>query len=562
MNPRCSRNLELSFRRCRRGDSRVRRESSSLASRAGTSSMSSEESLRAAFAAADQSHVFAHWDACSAEERASLLAQLSRIDLASVKSVFSRSMADHASGSSTKGAIEPVRADDDASNPEMAEAWKEAGLRAAANGELAVVLLAGGQGTRLGSSKPKGMYDIGLPSGRTLFRLQCERLARLQRDAARHSTGKEASPITVPLYVMTSPFTHAETEAYFESNGYFGLDAAAVTFFQQGDLPCFSEAGAILMKSRSEVATAPDGNGGVYKALHASGCVADMKRRGVKHVYAYCVDNAAVKVGDPVFVGFCVSKACDAGAKVIQKAYPTEPVGVFTRRDGKVHVVEYSEMPESLATARLEAGETGDPGGGALKFDAANIVLHYYSISFLESCCDPEGPVQRQLAYHVARKKIPVVSDDGKESVTPITPNGVKLEAFIFDVYAYAGDSVAFLNGVRAEDFAPVKNAEGAGKDSPCTARRLLSDLHRSWIENNGGEVVGDGLIEIAPAVSYAGGGLEFAEGRRFAAGESVEEDVWVEARRVPAKSAEKRRETEREEIRGDEDGAKRAKTK
>ena len=518
--------------------------------------MSSEESLRAAFAAADQSHVFAHWDACSAEERASLLAQLSRIDLASVKSVFSRSMADHASGSSSKGAIEPVRADDDASNPEMAGAWAEAGLRAAANGELAVVLLAGGQGTRLGSSAPKGMYDIGLPSGRTLFRLQCERLARLQRDAAA-ATGS-ASPITVPLYVMTSPFTHAETEAYFESNAYFGLDAASVTFFQQGDLPCFSEAGAILMKSRSEVATAPDGNGGVYKALHASGCVADMKRRGAKHVYAYCVDNAAVKVGDPVFVGFCVSKACDAGAKVIQKAYPTEPVGVFTRRDGKVHVVEYSEMPESLATARLEeprAGETktAPTEGGetrALKFDAANIVLHYYSISFLESCCDPEGPVQRQLAYHVARKKIPVVRDDGKESVTPSEPNGVKLEAFIFDVYAFA-DRVAFLNGVRAEDFAPVKNAEGAGKDSPDTARRLLSDLHRSWLEKHGGEVVGDGLIEIAPAVSYAGGGLEFASGRRFTAGESVEEDVWVEARRVPAKSAEKkaRRETEREAV-------------
>jgi UDP-N-acetylglucosamine/UDP-N-acetylgalactosamine diphosphorylase len=309
------------------------------------------------------------------------------------------------------------------------------------------------------------------------------------------------------------------------------------------------------------VATAPDGNGGVYQALHTNGCVADMQKRGVKHVYAYCVDNAAVKVGDPVFVGFCVSKACDAGAKVIQKAYPTEPVGVFTRRDGKVHVVEYSEMPEALATARLEPLETssGEKKEGALKFDAANIVLHYYSMAFLASCCDPDGEVQRTLAYHVARKKIPVVSGDGLvPGVTPTEPNGVKLEAFIFDVYAFA-ETVAFLNGDRASDFAPVKNKEGAGKDSPDTARALLSNLHRTWIERNGGVVVGDGRIEVAPAVSYDGArGLEFAKGRRFAADQAVEEDFWVEATQTSA------RETRgaEGETRGAEEGAKRAKTK
>ena len=303
-----------------------------------------------------------------------------------------------------------------------------------------------------------------------------------------------------------------------------------------------------MKKVRSEVATAPDGNGGVYQALHTNGCVADMQKRGVQHVYAYCVDNAAVKVGDPTFVGFCVSKACDDGAKVIQKAYPTEPVGVFTRRNGKVHVVEYSEMPEALATARLEplellepleplepsSGERGEKKEGALKFDAANIVLHYYSMAFLASCCDPDGAVQRELAYHVARKKIPVVSADGKTAaVAPEAPNGVKLEAFIFDVYAFAS-SVAFLNGDRASDFAPVKNKEGAGKDSPDTARALLSNLHRTWSERNGGVVVGDGPIEVAPAVSYDGAsGLEFAKGRGFAAGRAVEEDAWVEARGV-----------------------------
>ena len=159
-------------------------------------------------------------------------------------------------------------------------------------------------------------------------------------------------------------------------------------------------------------------------------------------------------------MGFCALNGFQAGAKVIKKAYPDEPVGVFTRRDGKVHVVEYSEMPDDLNTAVDESGN--------LKFDAANVVLHYYSLAFLKKCCDLRGEVQSELAYHVARKQIPSVSDDGVATETPQENNGVKLEAFIFDVYAFC-NSVGFLNGTRGIDFAPVKNKEGTGKDSPDT---------------------------------------------------------------------------------------------
>ena len=157
------------------------------------------------------------------------------------------------------------------------------------------------------------------------------------------------------------------------------------------------------MQSRHEVATAPDGNGGLYAALHAKGCLDDMRRRGVRHVYAFCVDNALVQVGDPAYVGFCAERGADAGAKVISKAYPEEPVGVFTHRDGKVHVVEYSELPPALATA-------ADPATGELRLNAANVVLHYYSLDFLAKCCEPNGGVQDSLVYHVANKKVRATS--------------------------------------------------------------------------------------------------------------------------------------------------------
>ena len=162
-------------------------------------------------------------------------------------------------------------------------------------------------------------------------------------------------------------------------------------------------------------------------------------------------------------------------------------------------------MPAALATAT-------DADTGKLTYDCANVALHYYSFDFLAKCCDPDGEVQKALTYHVARKKIPRLSDDDATTTTPESPNGVKLEAFIFDALQFAGDSVAFLRGVREDDFAPVKNAEGTGKDSPDTARKLVSGQHVRWIEKHGGSVVynmDDAGWEIAPAVSYAGEGLE-----------------------------------------------------
>ena len=239
-------------------------------------------------------------------------------------------MADHASGESSKGDIEPVKADAVAGDQDRSTGWRAAGLRAAREGKLAVILLAGGQGTRLGSADPKGMYDVGLPSGRTLFRMQAERLLKLGAGAAKagapdDETAKTIPPARIPWYIMTSPFTHDATKAHFEANAYFGLNSEDVTFFQQGWLPCFTEEGKIIMRTKCDVATAPDGNGGLYKALHEEGCLADMRRRGVEHVHAYCVDNALVKVGDPEYVGFCLERGVDAGAKVISKAYPRNP---------------------------------------------------------------------------------------------------------------------------------------------------------------------------------------------------------------------------------------------
>ena len=275
--------------------------------------------------------------------------------------------------------------------------------------------------------------------------------------------------------------------------------------------------GKVILEAASKVAVAPDGNGGVYNALRqplspsdkTHTVLSDLDQRKVLYIHAYCVDNCLVKVADPVFLGHCIEKQADCATKVVPKAYPTESVGVVARRGNKFSVVEYSEISKEQAERR-------DPKTGELAFRAGNIVNHFYTTSFLKAVESFED----ELAFHIARKKIPFVDEAG-QTVKPAKPNGMKLEMFVFDVFPFT-KHFAVLEVARNEEFSPLKNAPGTGSDDPDTSRRDLLAQHKRFLERAGAKVAEGVEIELSPLVSYAGEGLESVKGKTFTRSGSV----------------------------------------
>ncbi|WVO15361.1 hypothetical protein L204_103017 [Cryptococcus depauperatus] len=508
-----------------------------------TSSTPSLSQLKAIYKAANQSHVFTFYDSLSPQDQSNLLVQLADIDVHRVNRIYTNAIAadataapakesagafcngkpiDNVNGEkgdwvksadqSTKEEVRPLPNEACATvinNPVEEAQWREAGLKAISDNQVAVLLMAGGQGTRLGSSEPKGTYDIKLPSGRSLFEYQAKRIVKLAR-LAEEKAGKKIGSVRIRWYVMTSGPTRKQTEKFFREKSFFGLEEQNVIFFEQGVLPALTNDGKLLLSTPSSVSVAPDGNGGLYAALRRplASCssktvLSDLRQHNIQYVHAYCVDNCLVRVADPVFIGCCISRSAATGAKVVCKTSASENVGVLAVKGDAFTVVEYSELSKEKAEQRTADGQ--------LVFRAGNIANHFYTVDFLESV----EAMEKDMAFHIARKKISTVDLSSGEQIKPTEPNGMKLELFVFDVFPFTR-SLCVLEVDRAEEFSPLKNAPGSNVDSPETSRRDLLAQQRRWLVANGAEIKDGVEIEVAPEVSYAGEGLEWIQSRRF----------------------------------------------
>ncbi|XP_026759480.2 UDP-N-acetylhexosamine pyrophosphorylase [Galleria mellonella] len=456
----------------------------------------SYENLLSVLSAHGQEQLIKYWPELSEKEREQLSSEILKLDFAEVNEIFRRA------NETSKVILE--KSDSDLKpipqthyesvpnlNSEKIEEYENTGLKEISEGRVGVLLLAGGQATRLGFGHPKGMYDVGLPSHKTLFQIQAERIVRIQQMAT-EKYGKEGK---ITWYIMTSEHTMAPTAEFFRNHSFFGLNEEDIIFFKQGTFPCYDFDGKVILDQKYHINTAPDGNGGLYRALKAEGVLEDIAKRGVKHLHAHSVDNILIKVADPVFIGYCSSKNADCAAKVVRKSFPNEAVGVVCRVNGHYKVVEYSELT-------TEASERREPDG-RLTFSAGNICNHYFSSEFLTKICNYES----KLKLHLAKKKIPYVDSNGVRQ-KPSEPNGIKIEKFIFDVFEFAENFIC-LEVARDVEFSALKNADTVKKDCPSTAREDLLRLHRKYIRQAGGIIEDDVDVEISPLLSYGGENIE-----------------------------------------------------
>ncbi len=431
------------------------------------------ETLRRRFAEHGQEHVFQFWDSLGASEREGLLRQAASIDLASLlrarESILERSR----SGIPSLEPIPVERLPEHGGDPARAERARARGDELLAAGRVAALVVAGGQATRLGYDAPKGMYPIGPVSGRSLFEVQAQKLRRI-----RARTGRP-----LPWYVMTSPATDAVTRRFFAEHDRFGLPEDEVFFFCQGMVPSFDFDGRLMLTEPGRIFENPNGHGGCLTALLDSGAIDDMERRGVETLFYYQVDNPMIHIADPTFLGFHALAEAQVSCKVIAKRDPGEKMGVLALADGRPAVVEYTEIDDAHRLARDASGE--------LLYWAGNTAIHAFALPFLRRVA---SDADRWLPYHASAKKIPVVDPQGRPR-KPETPNGHKLERFVFDALP-AAERVCVVEGRRQGEYSPVKNAEG--EDSPASARRDLCQLYRSWLEQAGVEPPPEGhLLEI-----------------------------------------------------------------
>jgi UDP-N-acetylglucosamine/UDP-N-acetylgalactosamine diphosphorylase len=420
-----------------------------------------------------QDRVFRFWDRLNDQQRQNLLDQAITVDLAALERA-------HAAASSRPDARPPkleavpvVRLPDHGGDQAALDQASERGRQALAEGRVAVLVVAGGQATRLGFDGPKGAFPVGPVSQRTLCEQHAQKIRGLRRRCGH----------PIPWYIMTSTATDASMRALFAANDSFGLPSEDVVFFQQGMVQSMDFEGRMMLERPDHIFENPSGHGGSLTALLSSGALDDMERRGVDTVFYYQIDNPLIRIADPAYLGFHFEADAEMSCKVISKCDPMEKVGIVARADGKIGVVEYTEIDDEHRFATDE--------DGALVFWAGNSAIHIFSTAFIRRVAESADEL---LPFHASEKRIPAI-DDGGQPVQPSEPNGRKLERFVFDALG-AARSVCLVEGDRKLDFSPIKNAEGA--DSPASARRDLIALYRSWLDAAGIELPeGDGAIEI-----------------------------------------------------------------
>jgi hypothetical protein len=401
------------------------------------------EEAKAILSEHDQGHILKYYSELSESEKSDLLKQIETIDFSVLEALKGDKDI-----TAKRGNFAPLGAVTTKDIEKNRSKYSEIGIDAIKSGKVAAVLLAGGQGTRLGFDKPKGMFNVGITKELYIFQCLINNLMDIVK-----LTGA-----WIPLYIMTSEKNNSDTVEFFKEKNYFGYDSSYIKFFVQDMAPSVDYNGKIYMEDKSRISLSPNGNGGWFSSIARAGLLDDIKEKGIEWLNVFAVDNVLQRIADPLFIGAVISSGMQSGSKVVSKAAPEERVGVLCLEDGKPSIVEYYEMTEDMRTLLDENGEL------AYKY---GVILNYlFNVDKLESL------LKNKLPIHIVEKKIPYMDENGNY-FNPETPNGYKFEALVLDMI-HMQDSCLAYEVVRNKEFAPIKNASGV--DSVESARELLKE--------------------------------------------------------------------------------------
>ena len=385
------------------------------------------------------------------EEKESLYKQILELDFNKIDKLYNElSKKEKISGDN----IEEITAlNKDKLSKEELEKYDTLGENIIKNNQYALVTMSGGQGTRLGYDKAKGTFKVNIdPEPKYLFEILADKLKVVN----------EKYNVIVPWYIMTSEENNEEIQEFFKEHNFFGYPEEDIKFFKQENLPLITEQGKLIIGSKKTIKEAADGNGGIFNSMYKNGVLKDMQKRGIKWIFISSIDNILLKVADTTLVGLAEERNVEIATKSILKNSPDERVGAICKNNGRIKVIEYSEMSEEMQNKKNEDGE--------FTFGESHIMCNLFSLKALKKLA------KKSLPYHIAFKKSEYMNEKG-ETIKPEVPNVYKFETFIFDSWTYFKD-IAVLRGKREEDFAPIKNKEGI--DSPQTAIELYNNYIKS----------------------------------------------------------------------------------
>ena len=485
--------------------------------------MSVREKLLQTLAPYGQEQLLSFWDELTDEERDSLRQQIENIDFAELEQLFTHRYDPPAAAALAERAEEPTAfklsdlrdfdCSENSTHPQSSvtqldESTNEiTPLKAVAVGEkliregkIAVVVVAGGQGTRLDFPHPKGVYPIGPISKATLFQIHVERIRAMQN----------RYDVRLPFCIQTSPATHQETIDFFKANDNFGLNPDDVLIFCQGTMPSVDfDSGKVLLADKAQIARSPNGHGGMLEAINSpqpdspllsvreKGILSELMARGIEEIFYFQIDNPLVDICSPEFIGYHVLSKSEFTTQVIRKQNPKDRVGNMVMVDGKLHVIEYSDLPDAASERRKP--------DGSLAIWAGSIAVHMMNLEFLQKNASFSG----SLPFHLAKKKVPFIvldkdakNEDGSSAygskAKPELPNAIKYEKFIFDLLPIARNPIV----VEVDEetcFSPLKNHPREAKDTPKTVQEHLTGLYKRWLSHIGVEVVEPAFVEISP---------------------------------------------------------------